>query len=181
VTSENRDQHGGLKGVADRIGDAVGGAVGMASAATAGGRSSTMFLKNAAIGNAYEIEAARIALDRSRSEEVKGFARQMIDDHTTAANQLRSALATSEAKDVGDIPDQLDNRRRGLIEHLRDAPESDFDKRYVDQQVTSHQETATLLENYAENGDNSQLRSWANSVLPVVRRHLEQAKRLRGH
>ena len=32
-----------------------------------------------------------------------------------------------------------------------------------------------------ENGDNPQLRSWAMGSLPVVERHLEMARRLKGH
>lgn len=181
MNTQPHEEEGGLKGAMNKMGDAVGGMVGKAAASTAGGHSTPQFLNNAVIGNMYEIEAAQVALERCQSEEIRGFARKMIEDHTTAGHQMKSALRMHEAKDVGDPPMELDDRRRGMVDHLQEAKAEDFDKRYLDQQLAAHDETATLLRTYIENGDNPQLRSWAMGSLPVVERHLEMARRLKGH
>lgn len=181
MTTEHEQEEGLVKGAFNKASDTVGGMVGMAAASTTGGRSTGAFLTNAVAGNLYELQAANVALDRSRSEEVRSFARQMIDDHTTAAHQLRSALRMNEAKDLDPPSQALDDRRAGMVQHLTEASEDDFDGRYLDQQVMAHQETATLLKTYGEDGENPQLRSWATSSLPVVERHLEMARRIKGH
>jgi predicted outer membrane protein len=46
------------------------------------------FRAEALRSDAYEIEASRVALERSRSPRVRAFARQMIADHTATTNAL---------------------------------------------------------------------------------------------
>jgi hypothetical protein len=38
---------------------------------------------------------------------------------------------------------------------------------------------ATLLQQYAQNGDSSDLKQWASKVLPEVRQHLTNAEKLK--
>lgn len=180
----DHEKHGGLKGMADKAQDAVGGMVGMASAATSGSHDAKAFVANACMSDLYEIEAARIALERSRSEAVRGFAERMVAHHTTAKHQMRSALRSHEVAD--EFPDlapttELDERRRSLLKHLQEAPDDGFDKSYVDQQKLAHQEAITLHKGYADRGPNPQLRSVAAGGLPMIRRHLAALERLGVH
>jgi putative membrane protein len=181
MSEDNQNEGGGLKKVMDKASDMVGGMVGMASASTAGSHSGAAFAANAGMGDLYEIEAGRIALQKARSDAVREFAAMMIEHHTTSMHQMQSALMSSEV--TRDLPDlkpvmELDNRRQGMIQHLMDAPDDDFDKMYLDQQRLAHQETATLLSGYAENGDNPQLQSVAIGALPMVERHAKMIGRL---
>lgn len=182
--SNENDERGGAKGLADKIQDKVGGMVGMASASTAGSHKGEAFVANACMGDLYEIEAGRLAMSRSRSEPVRQFAAMLVEHHTTAMHQMRSALRSREV--TGQFErlaptHELDNRRRGMLEHLRDAPDDDFDKMFLDQQRLAHQESVALHKGYAENGDNPQLRSVALGGLPMVERHLEAVRRIGTH
>lgn len=177
--THSSDQEGPLKGAMNRASDAVGAAVGLAGAHTAGGKNTDMFVANAAISDRYEIQAARVALDRGQSDEVRTFAREMIDAHTATTHQLRSALRMNETGEVAAPPQELDDRREGLVRHLQEAKAEDFDKRYMDQQIAAHQEAAALLETYASGDGVPQLKSWAMGGLPAVHRHLEKAEGLR--
>jgi len=174
-----KEKHGGLRGAMDKVTDTVGGVMGQASAATVS--SADAFVENAAIGNMYEIEAARIALQRSRSDDVRMLARMMIDDHTTSTNQMMSALRSSEVTRLSGAlkpPASLDARRSSMIDHLQKAEDADFDKRYLDQQQMAHAETETLLSSYGGGGDNPQLASLARSALPMVQRHKAMVERM---
>ncbi len=173
-----KGKHGGVRGAVDKVADTVGGMMGKASAATVSTADS--FVENAAIGDMYEIEAARIALQRSRSEPVRVFAQMMLDDHTTATHQMMSALRTSEVSRSQSLqlPAGLDTRRSSMIDHLRKADDADFDKRYLEQQQMAHSETETLLSGYGESGDNPQLASLARSALPMVQRHKAMVERM---
>ncbi|MEW9855363.1 DUF4142 domain-containing protein [Novosphingobium sp. M1R2S20] len=168
---------GTLKHTLDKVTDTVGGTAGKMNASSV--TSSDTFVENAAIGNRYEIEAARIALQRSRSEPIKLFAQKMVLDHTTAKHQMSSALEMRETKGVAMPPQSLDSRRESMLKHLAEAPDDSFDSAYLDQQVLAHEETETLMRTYAHSGDNSQLRSVALGTLPVVQRHLRDAKMMK--
>jgi putative membrane protein len=175
--SKKKKEHGPLRHAADKAQDVVGGMVGRMSASTVS--SADEFVEKAATGDMYEIEAARIALRRSGSAEIRSVAAQMIDDHTAGVHHMQAALEMNETRGVRALPKDLDTRHRKLVEHLETAPDDKFDAAYVDQQILAHEETATLLEGYGDEGDNPQLRSLATSMLPVVKRHLLQAKELR--
>lgn len=181
--SDDKQQDGPLSGALHKVQDMVGGAVGMASA-TAGSHSSEAFVQNATVGDLYEIEAGSLAMRRARSDAVRAFGQMMVEHHTTSAHQLQSALLSSEV--TRQFPDlqpsgEMDARRAGLLKHLLDADDDAFDRMYVDQQKLAHQETATLLKGYAENGDNPQLRSVALGAVPMVERHLGVLRTLGVH
>lgn len=176
----SNEQHSTLRHTMDKATDAVGGMVGRVEAKSAGSKSAAAFVENAAIGDKYEIEAAKIALGRARSEEVRQAARQMIADHTTSTHQLRSALRMNETKGVPPPPAGLDERRKTMIEHLDKAPGEDFDSTYLDQQVLAHKETHDLMSGFARSGDNAQLRSFAMGTAPVVARHLKKMESLKA-
>lgn len=173
-------EHGTLRHTMDKATDMLGGLMGRAKARSADAHSADSFVENAAIGNRYEVEAARVALQRSRSEPIRMAARRMIVDHTAMAHQLQSALRMSETSTVPSPPAGLDTRRSKLVEHLEAAPDNAFDKAYLDQQVLAHKENHGLLAGYAMNGDNAQLRSLAASAEPVVHRHLAMLEALQA-
>jgi putative membrane protein len=184
--SDDNNQHeaGGLKHALNKASDAIGGMVGMASASSAGSHSSEAFVMNACVGDLYEIEAGRLAAQRARSDAVREFGAMMVEHHTTAMHQMKSALMSSEVTSV--LPNlqptqELDNRREGMIKHLAEASDGAFDKTYLDQQRLAHQETVALHKGYAEHGDNPQLRSVALGGLPMVERHLAALGKIGVH
>jgi len=172
----SEDRKGVIGHAVDKVMDSAGGMLGAAKAAaitTAGA-----FVENAAIGDRYEIESARLALQRTRSSEVRAAAKRMILDHTANTHHLMAALEMNETRGVPQPPTELDTRRQTMIDHLRQAPDDGFDTAYASQQVMAHEETVALMRSYASGGDNPQLRSIAQSALPVVERHLEHMNRL---
>ena len=169
---------GDMKNMVDKVTDTLGGTVGKVSAATT--KSADSFVENAAIGDMYEITAARLALMRSRNPAVQAIATKMIADHTTSTHHPQAALEMKETRGVAPPPRDLDTRRQTMVKHLEDAPADAFDSTYLDQQVPAHEETVSLMRSYSEGGDNPQLRSVAIGTLPVVERHLKHAKAARA-
>jgi putative membrane protein len=154
--------------------DATGHAVGTVSAemtSTAQG-----FVDAAATSDMYEVEAGRIALQRSQSADVKAFAQKMIDAHTATTAELKSDLASGNIAVTP--PAHLDDRRQGLIDDLRGAKAVDFDSRYISQQVDAHNEVAIVFRGYARGGDNAALKKFAAKTLPDIEHHLAMANKL---
>lgn len=172
------DKHSAMRHGLVKAQDTLGGLVGRAKAKTAGSQSADAFVKNAAIGDQYEIRSSEIALRRSKSEQVRDLARRMIDDHVASTHQLLSALRMNETNGVSPPPADPDARREKMLDHLEKAPDGDFDTTYLDQQVMAHKETHDLMTGYADNGDNPQLRSLAQATAPVIARHLKHVERV---
>lgn len=154
--------------------DAVGGAVGSVSAATT--TSTQGFVEAAAISDMYEVEAAKIALQRSHRDDVRGFAQKMLDAHTETTHRLKGILASDHLSVT--LPTALDDRRKGMIDNLTGASDGDFDGRYIDQQEMAHNEAETLFKTYADNGDNTALKQFASNTVSAIDQHLKLARDL---
>lgn len=163
-------EESGLEKAAERAKELMGGMAGMATAETAGATDLESFITQAAIGDLYECEAARLALERSQSETVRMIAAHMLDDHTTSTHQLQSTLRSMP--DASPPPMELDDKHQKLLEKLEDASDKDFDQRYLKQQTAAHREAIALFEGYVSRGDHPALRLFALGGAPVLRRHL---------
>ncbi|WP_299004730.1 DUF4142 domain-containing protein [uncultured Caulobacter sp.] len=148
--------------------DATSAAVGQA-AAVAGPVSTEAFVSNAAIGDMYEIEAGKIAQQKGQSAAVKAFGKQIVTDHTALSNAMKPAILASGKP----APTGLDERRKGLIDNLNAAAPADFDKVYLDQQKAAHDEALTLMQGYADHGDDAGLKAGATKALPKIKAHLD--------
>jgi putative membrane protein len=134
------------------------------------------FVTNAVQGNTYEIEAARIAEQKSKTPAVTTFAKRMVKDHTALGNEMKPLIAAAGQTPPAD----LDQRRKGMLDNLRAADAASFDKTYADQQVAAHDETLTLMQGYAKDGSDAGLKGAASKAVPTVQEHLAMAKKLQA-
>lgn len=162
-------QNQAVNAVQDHAAAVTGTVAGPAGAATA-----ASFVTNAAIGGMYEVEAGRIAAQRSSNPRIKALGEMMVTDHGKAGDELKPIAAAANLI----VPTALDQRHQGLIDNLRGASNEDFDHVYLQQQEAAHNETATLLETWGRTGDNDALKAWAGRTLPVVRAHQRMVDQL---
>ncbi|WAC58854.1 DUF4142 domain-containing protein [Brevundimonas sp. SL130] len=154
--------------------DATAGVVGQTSAATLGANTVDGFVTSLAVGNMYEIEAARIAQTKASNADVKALASTILEDHTAAGEKLLSTASTA-APDVV-LPTALDQRRKGMIDNLNAAAPDDFDRVYLDQQMAAHNETLTLLNGFSDNSDAPVLATLAQEMIPTITKHRDRAQ-----
>jgi putative membrane protein len=132
------------------------------------------FVEKATLSNMFEIESAKLALERSKVQPIKDYAQAILDTHTASASELAplssAALVTQ--------PTQLDSGFQSQLKQLQEASVEDFDDRYLDQQTEVHENTASLLKDFSANGKDAQLQAFALKMLPIVEAHLTQAKAL---
>lgn len=132
------------------------------------------FIKEAAMSDMTEIEAAKIAEQKGNADEKK-FAARMVTDHTKTSTELKSML-TGEMKSA--IPSALDEASEKKLAKLRDAKPADFAAAYDPMQVSAHKDAVSLFERYSKGGDNNALKDWAGKTLPALQHHLEMAEAL---
>ncbi|HEX4272196.1 MAG TPA: DUF4142 domain-containing protein [Rhizomicrobium sp.] len=124
----------------------------------------------------YEIKAAQMALRRTHREDVKDFARQMIEDHTRTSEDLKSMLGSMN--EPMEPPRKLNVLFQTLIDDLSGASDDNFDKRYLAQQEGVHSAAVTLTKTYRDRGDNSALRELAKLAVPLYEGHLQMVRRM---
>jgi putative membrane protein len=132
------------------------------------------FIKEAAMSDMLEIEAAKIAQQKGNADEKK-FAEVMITDHTKTSTDLKG-LVSGEMRSA--IPSALDDSSQKKLGKLRDTKSEDFASEYDPMQVTAHKDAVDLFERYAKGGDDAKLKDWAGKTLPALQHHLEMAQML---
>src|ERR1700755_1620389 len=132
------------------------------------------FIKEAAMSDMLEIDAAKIAQQKGDPQE-KTFAGEMITDHTKTNTELKGSVS-GEMKSA--IPSSLDDSSQKKLDKLRDTKPEDFASEYDPMQVSAHKDAVSLFERYAKGGDNEKLKDWAGKTLPALQHHLEMAQAL---
>jgi len=155
--------------------DVTAGAVG-ATAANVAPLTTESFVTNAAISDMYEIQAGQIAQKKGQSAGVRDFGKMMVTDHTALSNTMKPLVRAAGVTP----PPGLDERRKGLIDNLNAAAPADFDRAYLSQQEAAHSEALTLMQGYADRGENAGLKDAAAKAAPKVQAHLDQVKALQN-
>jgi putative membrane protein len=132
------------------------------------------FVKEAAMSDMLEIEAAKIAEQKGNAEEKK-FGATMVTDHTKTSTELKE-MVPADMKSA--LPTALDDASQKKLGKLRDAKADAFAGEYDPMQVSAHKDAVSLFERYANGGDNPKLKDWAGRTLPALKHHLEMAQNL---
>lgn len=133
-----------------------------------------VFLRAAAEGSLFEIEASRIAVARGGAASVRRFAEATLRDRVAAETDLRQ-LADS----VGvALPSQLSDTLRARLAVLAQLDGRDFDRAYARNVGIMAQEEALTAFERAANEDGARVQRFAASQLPSLRKHLAWAREL---
>jgi putative membrane protein len=128
------------------------------------------YVTAAAIADMYEIQAAKIASERTKRADIKAFAKAMIKDHTATSDALKKAL--KDGSITAALPTALDDRRQGMINNLKAAGDADFDGAYLHQQLAAHIEALELQRTFAAKTDVAPLKTAAQGAIPKIEMHL---------
>ena len=131
------------------------------------------FVEEASAKGVAEIEVAKLALEKATSDEVKGFAQTMMDDHSRSNQQLRE-LATRKQLELSDEAGLID-KAKALVLQLRG--EESFDKAYMNNQVLAHQQAITLFRRASDSSDED-VAALARETLPKLEQHLQKAEQI---
>lgn len=134
------------------------------------------FADKAAKSDAFEIAAAKLAKSNAASAGVKDFAAQMIKDHTESTKKIKAAADKASPAITPDAT--MTDDQNDKLADLTKKNGKDFDKAYIDGQVSAHQDMLAMMRDYAEHGDTPSLKQAAGDIAPVVQKHLGMAKAL---
>lgn len=135
------------------------------------------FAMQAAASDQFEIQSSQTALQKSHSQRVRQFAQHMIDAHTQTTQQL-SGIASS--KGMAMQPTLQPDQQKMLADLQAMNGGRAFDRAYLNDQVMGHSAAVTLFQNEIANGQDPQIKAFAQQTLPVIQDHLRMAHSLGG-
>lgn len=127
-----------------------------------------------------DIDYAGIAKDKSKNADVIKFANTMQKDHQSVNDQAK-ALAQKLNLTPQDNPttQSLLSNADKVKADLNSKSGADFDKAYIDNEVSYHKAAIDLVENkLIPESTNAELKSLLQSALPIFKEHLEHAEKI---
>lgn len=135
------------------------------------------FMKKAAESGLAEVQASQLAVTKATNTQVKGFAQQMVDDHTKTNEELKALAARKNIT----LPTEPNRRHRQQIKALQGAEGARFDARYAEQfGVRAHEDTVRLFMQASQKSKDDEVKAWVDKTLPALQNHLQMAKDLRN-
>ncbi|MEX2218787.1 MAG: DUF4142 domain-containing protein [Phycisphaerales bacterium] len=143
-------------------------------AGTPAAQPDTMFLREASSINKAEVELGKLALEHSQNPDVRAFAEMMAKHHDEADKRLREIADRIKVEYPGEIQPQ----HKVVSDRLKDLRGSEFDREFARAMVEGHQQAIQLFEREAQQGQNQDVKSYAQQTLPTLQQHLEHAREL---
>jgi len=133
------------------------------------------FATKAAHADMLEIAISKAATTKSKNAEVKKFAAMLVADHTKTSTELKAWAAKTTVA----LPPALDGAEKISADNIANADAVGFDDKYLDTVIDVHEDAVEAFNDYAANGAEPDLKSWASATVPKLQAHLEAAKALR--
>ena len=132
--------------------------------------------------NQVDIDAGKLAKSRSKNKDIDQFAQQMITDHTGVNKQAVALAKKLNVKPEGN--DTSRNLKEGgdkNLARLKKLQGAEFDKAYVDQEVSYHQAVLDAIDKtLVPSAKNQELKDLIVKVRPAIAAHLDHARHLQA-
>lgn len=129
------------------------------------------FMVKASYSNWAEVGAGSIAAIKGNADSVKMFGSMMVADHTNAETSLDSVAKAYSIT----IPSEPDDAHKAKAAYLQTLSGYMFDTAYINAQVIDHQATVALFQQESSKGNNSTVKAFVATHLPVIQMHLQEA------
>jgi putative membrane protein len=132
--------------------------------------------------NKIDIDYAKLALSRSKNREVRGFAQQMVTDHSALQKSVGDLGAKlNVTPEDSDTSKSLKSQSEQTTEKLKELCGAAFDKAYIDNEVGYHQAVINAVSSVLiPNAQNAELKSALEGAAPLFQGHLQHAQRVQA-
>jgi len=145
-------------------------------AAGAPAMSDQKFVDFAAQTDMVEANLGQLAGNVAASQQVKDYAQTLVTDHTNDFSQLHLAAQQASLQ----VPDAIDTEHnKTMIAPFEKLKGAGFDNRYTQEMIAGHSKAIEIYKKEAADAENPALKSYAQTALPVLEKHLDDAKKLK--
>jgi len=128
------------------------------------------FVAEAVAMNIAEIEAAKLATQRSTNAEVKDIARMLESEHTKALTELK---ALAQQKSIT-VPVEATDSDKKDLEKLSKEDRKDFDKKWLEKMEDAHDKAINKFERRADHGEDADIKAFAAKMVPHLKMHRDK-------
>src|ERR1043166_2772191 len=136
----------------------------------------------AVTADSIDIDAGKLAAEKSSNPKVKEFAEMMVRDHTSV-NKKATDLATKLklTPEESDTSRSLKSDADKNLAKLKGLSGAEFDKAYIDNEVAYHEAVIkAVTDTLIPNTKNAELKKLLESAGPIFNSHLTHAKELQS-
>jgi len=132
------------------------------------------FVKEALMGGMAEVQLGQLAAQKAKSDDVKQFGQQMVDDHTKLGDQMKGV-----AGQVGVTPPgSVFPKDQALMAKLQAMSGDEFDKAYIRAMVKDHEKDLADFKKESATGTAQPVKDAASQGSEVISHHLEMIKQI---
>ncbi|HEX4229086.1 MAG TPA: DUF4142 domain-containing protein [Bryobacteraceae bacterium] len=146
----------------------------MASKKMASPMSEQAFVDFAGQTDMTEAHLGQLAQDQADAQGVKDYGQMLNTDHTKDYTDLSTAAASAGVQ----VPKGTDKKHDVMIDSLAKLKGTAFDHRFLHEMVSGHEGAIAEYNRYISDGQNAALKTYATNALPVLQKHLDDAKKL---
>jgi putative membrane protein len=136
----------------------------------------TSFVQKVASGCKAEVMLGKIAEQQGKNEAVKKYGERLVNDHTKANEQLMKVAQSAGIQ----IPEKMDEHCQHMVDTFKDYKGTNFDSDFIKSMVTDHEKCIALFTQASKEAKNPAVKEWATETLPVLKTHLEIAKKIQS-
>ena len=144
----------------------------MAQAAEGGTNPDQDFVTLAAQTDMTEAHLGKLAQTQGTAQAIKDLGQMLATDHTSDYTQL-STIATKAGLTV---PKGIDSKHEKMIAPFEKLNGQAFDRRYAQTMAKGHEEAIAAYKKEASDGQNADLKAYAQQTLPTLEKHLKAAQ-----
>ena len=130
------------------------------------------FVEKAVQGSVAEVQLGQLAVQKAQNPQVKKFGQQMIDDHSAANNKLQQIASQKGVT----APTSMDSATQREYDRLQKLSGAQFDREYMKHMVSDHEKDIKEFQSEAKSAKDSDIKSFAETTLPTLQKHLDMAK-----
>jgi putative membrane protein len=152
------------------------------SAQTGGGPNDAQIAAIVVTANQVDIDAGKLAETKGSAKDVKDFAKRMVIDHSSVNKQATELVQKLKVKpESNSTSESLKKGGDENLAKLKSLSGADFDRAYIDHEVTYHQQVLDALDKtLIPNAKNDELKNLLVKVRPAFVAHLEHAKQVQS-
>ncbi len=132
------------------------------------------FINEAAASGLAEAQFGQLAARKGAARSVRRFGQQMAAEHAKLNQEIRQL-----ARNKGLSPaTTLDAESRQAYDMLRGLSGRAFDRAYLQETLTGHQEQLALFQREVQDATDPEVKAFAARYIGVLQHHLDEAERL---
>ena len=134
------------------------------------------FMMEAAKGGMAEVQLGQLATKKGVKAGVKQFGAQMVEDHTSANEELKGIAASKGVT----LPTDVGAKYKAIIARLSKLNGAALDSSYIKNMVMDHEKDIKDFTKASKNCNDPDVKSFAAKTLPTLKGHYTMIKEMRN-